>query len=366
MMPKKTTKTVKKQSPRPVARYLAAFLLIALVVAATAFIAYEFRREHRELGQYNVSDPFIGADTYKSLDLKVASRASFPSSAIRIYRDLPSAAGLRRQEFAFDVKDDHLTEYGLMLTPSSRKPAAGWPVVILLHGFMDAPSYETDESYLTEMVEYASHGFAVLKPDLRGQGLSINSGHADSAYYSMSYNTDVLSLVSAVKDTKGLDAHNINLWGHSLGAYLALRAGVISKDIKNIILLSTPADSLREMYLTYIPPSDENNPYALATRAEVFSRYGSPEENTRFWYDASPINFVGRIKAYVQIHVGTDDQVVPPRFSADLDAAFTRQGVRHQYFEYPGGGHALSAERPLIYERSLKLLQAQPNQAPVV
>jgi dipeptidyl aminopeptidase/acylaminoacyl peptidase len=180
----------------------------------------------------------------------------------------------------------------------------------------------------------------------------------------MSYNTDVLSLVSAIKHTKGLDDRNINLWGHSMGAYIALRAGAVSDDIRNIILLSTPGDSLREMYLTYIPPSDENNPYALASRSEVFSRYGSPEENTRFWYDASPINFVGRIRAKVQIHVGIDDVVVPPRFSADLDAAFTRHNIKHQYFEYPDG-HGLAQERPLIYERSLKLLLAQPAEPPV-
>lgn len=339
--------------------------MIVVVTGATIFIIYGVRKDHRELGQYDVSDPFISQDIYKSLDLKLASKAQYPSAPIRIYKTLAPSDGLRRQEFSFEVKDDHLTEYGLLVTPNSPRPARGFPVIILLHGFVDPDRYDTATSYLTEMEEYANNGFAVLTPDLRGQGLSIHAGHADSAYYSMSYNTDVLSLISAVKRTSGFDASSINLWGHSMGAYLALRAAVISKDIKSVIMLSSPADSLHEMYLTYIPPSDESNPYALATRSDVFAKYGTPEDNTQFWHDASPIYFLGRIRAAVQIHVGLDDRVVPPRFSQDLDQAFTRQKIAHQYFEYPDAGHALAQQRPVIYERSLKLLLQPTKTTPV-
>jgi dipeptidyl aminopeptidase/acylaminoacyl peptidase len=340
-------------------------LLLLVVASAAGYVIYNFRQEHREIGQYNISDPFIGEDLFKSLDLKVVAKAHFPSNALRVYKKLSPLDGLNRHEFAYDVKDDHLTEYGLMLTPATKAPPKGFPVVILLHGYIDPERYKTDESYLAEMEVYAEHGFAVLKPDLRGQGLSLHSGQADSAYYSMAYNTDVMSLISAIKHTPNLDDTNINLWGHSMGSYLALRASVLSPDIKNVILLSSPVGSLREMYLTYIPPSDESNPYALAVRSEVFSKYGTPEENQRFWYDASPINFIGRIKARIQIHVGLDDQVVPPRFSADLDAALSDRHIIHQYYEYPDGGHSLEQQRPVIYERSLKLMQNQPKQAPV-
>ena len=365
MSAKKKTSKSKRKTLRAVSLFVLTLILLGLVAAAAAYIIYGFRKDHRELGQYNVSDPFISEDIYKSLDLKLASKAAYPSSSIKITKNLQPSDGLSRQEFSFDVKDDYLTEYGLLILPSSKRPPQGYPVVILLHGYINAQRYVTDNSYLAEMEAYASHGFAVLKPDLRGQGLSFHSGHADSAYYSMSYNTDVLSLISAVKQTPGLDSGNISLWGHSMGAYLALRAAVISRDVKNIILLASPVDSLREMYLTYIPPSDENNPYALATRSDVFSKYGTPEESSQFWHDASPIYFVGRIHARVQIHVGLDDQVVPPRFSQDLDQSFTAQGIKHQYFEYPDGGHSLEQQRPLIYNRSIQLMQDQTQTTPV-
>jgi dipeptidyl aminopeptidase/acylaminoacyl peptidase len=137
----------------------------------------------------------------------------------------------------------------------------------------------------------------------------------------------------------------------------------LSPDIKNTIIISGPVDSLEEMYLTYIPPSDENNPYALATRNDVFAKYGTPADNTAFWHDASPINFVSKIKGNIQIHVGSADEVVPPEFSADLNAALSKAHVRHQYYIYPDGRHSLAPERSLIYERSVKAMKPVGVQA---
>jgi pimeloyl-ACP methyl ester carboxylesterase len=196
----------------------------------------------------------------------------------------------------------------------------------------------------------------VVKPDFRGQGLSLGHGEATSAYYSMDYNIDLMSLISALKQTNGIDKSNLNLWGHSMGAYIALRAAVMSKDIKNTILLSVPGGSIRQIYLSYVPPSDENNLTALKTRSDVFSKYGTPAENPGFWNKASPISYVSQMASKVQIHVGSEDRVVPPELSAGLDSALTQANKTHQYFVYDGADHGLASVRSLIWSRSLKLL----------
>ena len=343
-------------------RRLIGLVLILGVAAASIFIVYSFYHQHIEAGQFNVSDTYPGENLSDSLDLKLAAKASYPSSTLTITKDMGLVNGLHEQIFSFGVPIDSLTEYGLMLTPPGPPPTQGFPTLILLHGFSDPTHYSTTTGYLSDMEFYASHGFAVIKPDYRGQGLSIGHGLPDSAFYSMAYNVDAMSLISALKQTSYIDKANINLWGHSFGAYIALRAAVLSEDIKNIILLSGPVDSLKEMYLTYIPPSDERNPYALATRNDVFAKYGIPADNTQFWADASPINFLSRVKAHIQIHVGLQDQVVPPKFSADLDAALNRDHIKHQYYVYPDGDHSLQNQRSLIWARSLQLLETQPAQ----
>jgi dipeptidyl aminopeptidase/acylaminoacyl peptidase len=342
-------------------RTIAGIFFLTAVILSGFYITYTAWRQHIERGQYNISDTYVGEDLFHSLDLKLASKASFPSGPIAVTKDLGYIDELHEQIFQFSVPDDSLTEYGLMLTPSTPKPPNGYPVLILLHGYFNAERYNTTRAYLGDAEFYARQGFLVLEPDLRGQGYSISSGTADSAYYSMAYNTDVLSLISAVKKTQYLDKRNISLWGHSMGGYLALRAAVISKDIKNVIVLSGPVDSLSEMYLTYIAPSDEDNPYALATRNDVFSKYGTPTDASRFWYDASPINLVSQINAHLQIYVGLQDGTVPPVFSADLDAALTKAHINHQYFVYPDGNHGLIPQREQIYSESLKLMK--PSQA---
>jgi uncharacterized protein len=338
---------------------------MALVAAAVFFIIYVFWHQHLERGQYNVSDTYIGENIYRSLDLKLAAKATFPSAPLTIKQDLGVNSGIHESVFSFQVKDDSLRECGLMMLPTGQPPQDGYPVIILIHGYINPDRYLTQDGYIGDMEFYASQGFMVLKPDLRGQGDSLGEGVADSAYYSMAYNTDVMSLISAVKLTKHVNKSNINLWGHSMGAYIALRAAILSPDIKSAILLSGPVDSLQEMYLTYIPPSDEDNPYALATRTAVFSKYGTPAENLTFWSDASPIDQLNRVKAFIQIHVGSDDGIVPPRFSADLDAALNQAKIKHQYFVYQGGSHSLVGDRAQIYDRSLELMRAtRPNSPP--
>jgi dipeptidyl aminopeptidase/acylaminoacyl peptidase len=356
----------KKTSPKKLkrlSRLLLALILLIFIGSSGTYIAYAERRDHVERGQYNVADIYVGENPYKSLDLKVAGKSAFPSNPITIDKELDAADGLRHQLFKYDVKNDGISEYGLMVRPADPPPPNGYPVLILLHGFMDPDRYSTPLSYLSDADTYAKQGFLVLKPDLRGQGASFDSAPSDSAYFSMSYNTDVMSLISAAKKTKYIDKSNINLWGHSMGAYIALRTAVLSPDIKNTIIRSGPVDSLEEMYLTYIPPSDENNPYALATRNDVFAKYGTPADNTAFWHDASPINFVSKIKGNIQIHVGSADEVVPPEFSADLNAALSKAHVRHQYYIYPDGRHSLAPERSLIYERSVKAMKPVGVQA---
>lgn len=355
-MTKKEAKDSRQKRLKSVRPSVVSTVLLALVSGLAAFLIYGLWHTHTERGQYGIADTYIGEKLYLSLDLNVAAKAKFYSSPIRIYKDLGKKDGLKQQEFEFDVKDDGLTEYGLMVRPSSC-PAGGCPVLILLHGYVSPRRYRTDKDYLSDMEFYARRGFLVVKPDLRGQGLSIHSGQPSSAYYSMGYSTDVMSLIAALKQTAGVNHAQLNLWGHSLGAYVALRAAVLSPDIKNTILLSGPVGSLEDMYLTYLPPSDENNPYALADRADIFAKYGSPAENPAFWRDASPIYSLSRIKGRVQIHVGLLDTVVAPRFSADLNAALNKAGISHQYYVYPDGRHSLGAQRSQIYSRSLRILE---------
>lgn len=297
---------------------------------------------------------------YKSLDLSRVRQAQFTSQAIEQVSSVSSQnPKVRKYIMKFGVPIDNLTEKGLMTLPATPAPAGGYPVLIMCHGYANPWSYSTEHSYTSDEVFYASHGFAVLKPDYRGQGLSVPDGQPEGGYYSMAYNTDVLSLIAAVKATSYLNKSKINIWGHSMGAYVALRAAVTSHDIKHAILLSGPIASFADMYDAYVAISDTQNTTAANVRLDALNRYGTPLSNRLFWAKASPGNYVADTKTEFQIHVGTDDAIVPPRFSADFDATLTAAHKKHEYYVYPGGKHGLVAERSEIWPRSLKFLESK-------
>jgi len=310
-----------------------------------------------QTGRLGQAQAHAGEVLQHSLDIGLASQAQYPSSPFTVVSDLGTVEGIKHQIITFSVTTDGLREFAMLAEPASAPPAKGFPAIILCHGYVNPAEYHTAVAYDEDMNFYAKNGFAVIKPDFRGQGLSSNTGEANSAYYSMDYNVDVMSLISSLKLTRGIDKSNLNLWGHSMGAYIALRAAVMSKDIKNTILLSEPGGSIRDIYLSYVPPSDENNLIALKTRSDVFSKYGTPAENPGFWQKASPANYLSDMVSKVQIHVGSDDTVVPVQLSADLDTALSAAHKTHQYFVYDGVGHGLGPARSLIWERSIKYLE---------
>lgn len=315
---------------------------------------------HRNLAGGDSGNSPSAQSNYRSLDLSKVRQATFSSQAIVQLNQVDSLGSKKVHQyvFSFGVPLDNLTEKGLLTLPAAPAPKGGYPVLILCHGYTNPWAYSTERSYTSDSLFYASHGFAVLKPDFRGQGLSIPDGQPEGAYYSSAYNTDVLSLVAAVKKTSYLNKDKINIWGHSMGAYIALRAAVTSDDIKHAVLLSGPVASLADMYYAYVAISDTQNTTAANARLDALNHYGTPSSNPDFWNKASPINYVASTKAEIQIHVGTNDAIVPPEFSADLDKALTAAHKKHEYYVYGGGNHGLLAERSDIWSRSLKFLQS--------
>lgn len=355
----KFSRLVARVKSRPLRFYFFLVVILATILfATTLFYSHFWYSAQSQKGGLAEDQLFPATQqvAYKNLDLKIAAQAKYGGSQIKKIRDLGIENNVRISVVTFNVSPDGLTEFGLMTEPVSKKPANGFPVLILLHGYVTPNRYSTTLFYRSDMEEYSKSGFVVIKPDLRGQGLSLHDGKAEGAYYSMAYNTDVMSLIADIKSTDYLDSSNISLWGHSMGAYIALRAAVISPDIKNVILLSGPVGRVSDMFNSYVAVSDRNNPVARYIREAVLLRYGTPDQKPKFWNATSPLSYLSQLNANVQINVGTADKIVPPHFSADLNRALNNARKPHEYYIYQGGSHGLVDERPLIYQRSLKLL----------
>lgn len=308
---------------------------------------------------YEPAHPSKSATYYQSLDLSLASQATYTNKPLVEVKDLGISNSVKHELVSFQVPKDGLSEFAMMTLPTQSAPKHKYPVIVLCHGYNNPQNYSTLNAYLGDMEFYSQHGFVVIKPDYRGQGFSLTAGTPDGAYYSMSYNTDVMSLIAAVKKTSYLNKGDINLWGHSMGGYVALRASVLSTDIKTVILLSAPVGNVQATYSAYTAISDSANSVAQDIREQQLQTHGTPLSNPAFWDKTSPLNFLTHEKAFVQIHVGTADQIVPPEFSAQLNTALSNANKPHTYYAYPGGSHGLGHQRAQIWSRSLAALDAK-------
>ena len=307
--------------------------------------------------------PSADATTAQSTALTiVAMRArNYPASTLTAVRSDGDQGGYVNSVVSF--VSDGLTEYSLLSVPDGPRPAAGWPVVIVSHGYIDPRTYRTDDgSYAQFIATFARAGYMVLKPDFRGHGKS--KGVPEGGYLSPVYTYDLLNLVSTLKADPRVDRTRIGLFGHSLGGYEALRAMVISPDIKAVVFMSAVVGSLDDIFFnwsTVTPtPTAPPPPVQQQVAQSLIATKGTPHTDPSYWDEASPINYVRDSTAAVQIDEDVADSQVPKLFSEHLYAALRAAGtaVAVQYKTYPGDDHQFTRNRAAVLANIMSFYRA--------
>lgn len=203
----------------------------------------------------------------------------------------------------FKYRSEGLDLYGFMNVPNGSGP---FPVIILLHGYVEQAEYNT-LAYSTRYADtLAEAGYLVLHPNLRGYA---NSDQGDNPV-GIGDSIDILNLVALVRSQAGVpgplqkaDGECIGLWGHSMGGGIALRVMVVGEEIK-AALLYAPIHADEEVNLQYFEFDGRGNP-----------KIDAPPEVLQ---GISPVYYLDRISAALSIHHGTQDRVVPATWSEQL------------------------------------------------
>jgi dipeptidyl aminopeptidase/acylaminoacyl peptidase len=253
--------------------------------------------------------------------------------------------------YAVTYRADDLTISGIMNVPSGDGP---FPVVVLLHGYIDPAVYVTGQGYRREQDSLARNGYVAFHVDYRNHAGS-DDDPGNDVDLRLGYARDAIAAVEAVKASKlpFLDGGRIGLIGRSMGGQVAFNALVAKPGLVDaaVTYASVSTDAV-DNYDRWIRFADGRGQLAAAIERD----HGSPEDNPEFWRGVSARTYFDRITTPVMVHHGVADDTCPIAWSRATVRALRAADVDVTYYEYPGENHYMYAAWAPSFQRTLAFL----------
>lgn len=274
--------------------------------------------------------------------IETLRKGSYPGSEIVLEKELDRGSNYRRY-YAYYLSEG-LKIYALLTVPDGEPPAGGWPAILFNHGYIPPDVYRTTERYIAYVDRIASSGYIVFRIDYRGHDRS--EGEPLGAYGDPGYFIDVMNAIASLKLFPQANPARLGIWGHSMGGYLALRAMVVSKDIKAGVIWAGVVGSYQDLIYNWRRTGPGVTPSPSSTgrgwRQQWLGRYGTPQENPVFWNSISANSYLQDLSGPIQLHHGTADEDVPLQFSEALYEQIRSAGKYAELYTYPGDNHNIS------------------------
>lgn len=248
-------------------------------------------------------------------------------------------------------RSEGLTIHGWLTKPKGDMPKEGWPAIVFVHGYIPPKSYETRGQAYSSYVDYlARNGFVVFKIDLRGHGRS--EGEPGGAYYSGDYVIDTLNAYTALQKHEFVNSKAVGMWGHSMAGNILLRSFAVKPDIPAVVIWGGAGFTYIDLNKYGITDNSfdpsQSSSTRMKKREQIRKLYGNPDLTHAFWKQLSPAGFLTELQGSLSLHHAQDDEVVTVNYSKDLNTLLEKTSVRHEYFEYPSGGHNISGENFIL------------------
>ncbi len=289
--------------------------------------------------------PTATADPYAGLSIADLEERDYGGGLLQIEETLEKTDTFAR--YLISYPSDGLKIYGYMNVPNE---GVKFPVVILLHGYINPTDYETlayTRRYADSLVE---SGYFVIHPNLRNYPPSDKGPNP----FRIGYAVDALNLIAIIREQsqditgtlRRADANDINLWGHSMGGGVVLRVITVNNEdyIKTAVLYgSMSGDEVLNFQRILGWSGGSQGSFEL----------NAPQLTIKL---ISPIYHLDRIRAAVSIHHSAIDDVVPIEWSIDLCdrlKALEHPTECFTYYYQPhtfrGDGDALFMERVIDF-----------------
>lgn len=296
------------------------------------------------------SEPGSGASLPPVADpvsLPAMMHREYDGRALRPGRVLARTDAYTRR--AVTYRSGGLRISGILNVPHGAGP---FPVLVLLHGYIDPAVYVTGQGLMREQDYLARRGYAVLHVDYRGHAGS-DDDPGRELDLRLGYTEDAINAVLAVRRSAldVLDGDRVGLVGRSMGGgvvynVLVTRPGLVAAAVVFAPVSSRAQDNFERWIRADRP--------GLAAR--IVDRHGAPEQEPEFWAAVSPRTYFTRITEPLLIHHGTSDDTCPIRWTRTTYAALQAEGKDARLAVYPGEEHAFGPQWPLSMRRTVAFL----------
>jgi dipeptidyl aminopeptidase/acylaminoacyl peptidase len=276
------------------------------------------------------------------MDIRALRTRAYPGSDIVVEQTLDPGDNYRRYYSSY--LSEGLKIFALLTVPNGEMPPNGWPAIVFNHGYIPPAEYRTTERYVNYVDQLARNGYIVFRIDYRGHDRS--EGAPSGAYGDPDYLVDVLNAVSSIQRFPQADADKIGIWGHSMGGFLALRAMVVTREIKAGVIwagvVGSYPDMLNNWRRSSSSPLPTIQPGFRRWRQAWIEDFGTPEQNPEFWGLVSANTYLVDLSGPIQLHHGTADEEVPVEFSQTLFNQVQAAGGEAELYVYEGDNHNIA------------------------
>lgn len=264
----------------------------------------------------------------------------------------PAIPGIKESKMAsnraiqYSAKDGYSIEAYLTLPPGKNK---NLPLIVMPHGGPFARSFN---GFDTNTQVFASHGYAVIKPNYRG---STGYGRKHLLQGKASIHDimidDILASAKWAIDEGIADPEQIHILGFSYGGYASIMSALKYPDFyRTAISYSAPLDLGKQ--LSWYKKNDHHFAYEY-WKEMVFNQ----DTSKKYIKSLSPIHRLGSVEIPTLVFHGQNDNIVPNDHALDLKKKLKKnKASKVEVLILKDEGHSIGLKSNKIYfaEKALK------------
>lgn len=279
----------------------------------------------------------------------------YQGSQITVNEQISSSADFDSYLFSYQTLNKTMT--GQLNIPTTPAPKTGYPVVIMIRGWVPEETYVTGTGTKSAAAVLAKNGYVTLAPDFFGYGDS-DPEVLDTWEARFQKPINIVELIKTIQLNPLLSINDqvvelnpnheeMHIWAHSNGGQISLAALEISGlPIKTS--LWAPVTAPFPYSILFF--SDEHQDEGKKMR-----KWLSLFEDEYDVFEFSITQHLDQLRAPLQIHQGTSDDAVPVSWNDEFIEKIELENKRRlestdsaklapieiNYFRYPGANHNL-------------------------